>query len=248
MSNIRLSENMIGKKVRCIYKDGYYHPEVGTIGTIVRYDSYDENSSYKVQWPKGSTIGDDRWWAINRCIELVEDDVTNEQKISEMTNKEIWEMLRPKMEKNGLTSIASISHFSASDYCNGLARCEFIPVYAEKDVYNAIALAYKVGYLRAIKGRPFKIGKKKKKGGHWEPVDPENLPKEGTKVRYARECGAYNSDVIKVGDTGVVIWEGMFTPMWFGMKPDNPRNLYYNWLSFDSDIASCLDMWVEDDE
>ena len=32
------------------------------------------------------------------------------------------------------------------------------------------------------------------------------------------------------------------------MKPDNPRKLYYNWLSFDSGIASCLDMWVEDDE
>lgn len=241
MSNIRLSEDMIGKKVRCIYKDGCYHPEVGTIGTIVRYDSYDENSSYKVQWPKGSTIGDDRWWAFNNCIELVEDNAVDKQKIPNMTSEEIWEMLKPKMEKNKLKSIGT---------CTKWKECvpEYFYTYSEDDVHNAIAIAYRSGYERAMKGRPFKFGEKKKKGGHWEPVDPNNLPKEGTKVRYARECGAYNSDVIKVGDTGVVIWEGMFTPMWFSMKPDNPRNLYYNWLSFDSDIASCLDMWEEDDE
>lgn len=234
---IKLSEDMIGNKVRCICKADCSHPEVGTIGTIVEYDKYDENFSYMIQWPKGSTSGDDRWWAINKCIELVEDNMTNEQKIPEMANEEIWEMLESKMEKNSLTT---------KNVHAGL----FGPIYTynEKDVHNAIAIAYRSGYERAMKGRTFKIGEKKKKGGHWEPVDPDNLPKEGTKVRYARECGAYNSDVIKVGDTGVVIWEGMFTPMWFGMKPDNPRNLYYNWLSFDSGIASCLDMWVEDDE
>lgn len=241
MSNIRLSENMIGKKVRCIYKDGYYHPEVGTIGTIVRYDSYDENSSYKVQWPKGSTIGDDRWWVFNNCIELVEDNAVDKQKIPNMTSEEIWEMLKPKMEKNKLKSIGT---------CIKWKECvpEYFYTYSEDDVHNAIAIAYRSGYERAMKGRPFKIGEKKKKGGHWEPVDPENLPKEGTRVRYSRECKEYSDckvPIIVLGDLGKV----NITPeKWFGVRLDNPRSSF-SWVSFDdSGIANCLDMWVEDDE
>ena len=138
----------------------------------------------------------------------------------DMTNEEIWMLLQPKLLKNYIFP---------------------------NNVSEAVAMAYKVGYLRAIKGRPFKIGEKKKKGGHWEPVDPKNLPKEGTKVRYARECIAYLSakkPVIKINDSGVVcIYNG-----WFGMKTDKPRN-NYEWVSFDDKgEATCLDMWVEDDE
>ena len=162
--------------------------------------------------------------------------------VNDMTNKEIWEMLKPKMEKNGLNGI----HMGRIP-CSFYLDFNLIKWYKEDDVHNAIALAYKVGYLRAIKGRPFKIGEKEKKGGHWEPVDPENLPKEGTKVRYSRECSAYSNDIIKIGDTGVVVWEGMFTPMWFGIRPDSPRN-YLTWIDFGNGAESCLDMWVEDDE
>ena len=91
--NIKLSQDMVGNKVRCVNKIDIHHPEPGTIGTIVIYDEFDAICNYKVQWPKGSTIGDDRWWAINSCIELVEDDVTNEQGNLDMTNEEICEIL-----------------------------------------------------------------------------------------------------------------------------------------------------------
>lgn len=172
------------------------------------------------------------------------------------TNEEIWNFLKNKIEKNGLTSIASISHFSASDWPNGLARCEFIPAYAENDVINAIAIAYRSGYLRAIKGRPFKIGSnktghsepKKEKTGHWEPVDPNNLPNEGTRVRYARECESYSrggngEGMIALGD------EGKFE---YGKTIGLPcihfdDGRFWNWVCF-SNNPECLDMWVEDDE
>lgn len=159
-----------------------------------------------------------------------------------MTNEEIWKMLKPKMEKNGLNKKMGGLYI-------GKNLVDGFWVYSLDDVHNAIALAYKVGYLRAMKGRPFKFGEKKakKQGGYWEPVDPDNLPKEGTKVRYSRECSVYSKDIVKIGDTGVVVWEGMFTPMWFGIRPDSPRS-YLTWIDFGNGAESCLDMWVEDDE
>ena len=145
----------------------------------------------------------------------------------EMTNEEIWEMLKPKMRKNGLTPYWGNKEVA----------------YYQSDVANAIAIAYRSGYERAMKGRPFKIGEKKKKSGHWEPVDPNNLPKEGTKVRYSREYKEYNTLVV-LGDLGKVD----ITPEgWFGIRLDNPRSSY-SWLSFDDNgIVNCLDMWVEDE-
>lgn len=159
--------------------------------------------------------------------------------VNDMTNEEIWKMLESKMRKNGLKPCGSRLLLT-----NGIAN-----VYAWEDVHNAIALAYKVGYLRAMKGRPFKIGEKKeKKGGHWEPIDPENLPKEGTKVRYARECkeySDYNISPIILGDLGKV---DIGSEGWFGVRLDNPRSSY-SWVSFDDNkAAKCLDMWMEDNE
>ena len=158
----------------------------------------------------------------------------------EMTNEEIWKILYPKMVKNGLKKKMGGLYI-------GKNLVDGFWVYTPNDVHNAIALAYKVGYLRAMKGRPFKIGEKKKKGGHWEPVDPENLPKEGTRVRYSRECKEYSDckvPIIVLGDLGKV----NITPeKWFGVRLDNPRSSF-SWVSFDdSGIANCLDMWVEDD-
>ena len=159
-----------------------------------------------------------------------------------MTNEEIWKMLKPKMEKNGLNKKMGGLYI-------GKSLVDGFCVYSLDDVHNAIALAYKVGYLRAMKGRPFKFGEKKakKQGGYCESVDRDNLPKEGTKVRYSRECSVYSKDIVKIGDTGVVVWEGMFTPMWFGIRPDSPRS-YLTWIDFGNGAESCLDMWVEDDE
>lgn len=51
-------------------------------------------------------------------------------------------MIKPKMEKNNIFPFSTFG----SDYYNA------------KDFQNAVALAYRVGYLRAEKRRPFKYG------------------------------------------------------------------------------------------
>lgn len=222
-----MSKFNIGDKVRYIGKDHRempeFYPKIGTIGTVVEEGG---DTDWYIQWPKGSTSEEDCWYCDGNDIELVEN--------VDMTNEEIWEMLRPKMEKNALTT---------KNIHAGL----FGPIYTynAKDVHNAIALAYRSGYLRAMKGRPFKIGEKKKKGGHWEPVDPENLPKEGTKVRCKkeyRECG-YDKAIIQVGDLGVVKYLSRF-----GIKVDYPRTNFVWFGSQNKDITQYFDMWVEDDE
>lgn len=157
--------------------------------------------------------------------------------VNDMTNEEIWEMLESKMRKNSLQRFnsyeVSLLKMYGYDY----------NYYTESDVHKAIAIAYRSGYERAMKGRPFKIGEKKKKGGHWESIDPNNLPKEGTKVKYSRECEDYaDSDgCICINDTGTIKLEGS----WFGVTLDNPHR--YKWICFDN-AEDCLDMWVEDDE
>lgn len=217
----------VGDKVRYIGKNHKempeFYPEIGTVGTVVEEGG---DTDWYIQWPKGSTSRKDCWYCDENDIELVEN--------VDMTNEEIWKMLKPKFNKNNLEGLyVRIDRYG----------------YIKEDVYNAIALAYRSGYLRAMKGRPFKIGEKKKKGGHWEPVDPNNLPKEGTRVKYARKCKDYTDDIIMIGDTGVVAFEGVFTPMWFGMKLDKPRKNIFGWVDFSTDgNADCLDMWVEDDE
>ena len=207
-----------------------FYPAVGTTGIIL--EQLNEYDDVYVQWEKGSTSREDRWYCDKNDVELVKDE--------DMTNEEIWKMLKPKMEKNGLISKASLIHVSADNYPNNEVKIE--KTYLEDDVHNAVVLAYKVGYFRSQKGRPFKIGEKKK-GGRWVPVDPDNLPKEGTKVRYTRECKDYSDsdEYICINDTGTVKIEGS----WFGVELDNPHQ--YEWISF-SKTPSCLDMWVEDDE
>ena len=230
-----MSKFNVGDKVKYIGKDHRetpeFYPEIGTIGTVVKES---EDTDWYIQWPKGSTSGKDCWYCYENDIELVEN--------VDMTNKEIWEMLRPKMEKNGLTS----NIYSCTKLDDNGFPCFFLEeAYKNNDVHNAIALAYKVGYLRSQKGRPFKIGEKKKKGGHWEPVDPNNLPKEGTKVRYSRECEPYVStpEMIALGDIGEFGYSRILNLP--GIRFDDDR--YWDWVSF-SNALECLDMWVEDDE
>ena len=163
-----MSKFHVGDKVKYIGKDHAempeFYPEIGTIGTVVKESG---DTDLYIQWTKGSTSRKDCWYCDRNDIELV--------KYIDMTNEEIWEMLKPKMEKNGLKKKMGAL------YCNNNLTNGYW-VYTVDDVHNAIALAYKVGYLRAIKGRPFKIGEKKKKGGHWEPINIEDMPKGGYKV------------------------------------------------------------------
>lgn len=150
----------VGDKVRYISKDHArkpeYYPEVGTVGTV---KCIDENGNVWVQWPKGSTSKDDYWCCYEDDVELNNKENTKEN--FEMTNEEIWQMLENKMRKNGLVSKVNIINSHIDDYPNN--EMEIIKAYYEEDVHNAIALAYKVGYLRSQKGRPFKFGDKKEK-------------------------------------------------------------------------------------
>lgn len=90
----------------------------------------------------------------------------------DMTNYEIWEMLKNKMEKNYFVPLTEKEKLN----------CYNRKLYVYDDVINMVSLAYRSGYERAMKGRPFKIGEKKKKGGHWEPVDVKEIPKAGYKI------------------------------------------------------------------
>ena len=87
--------------------------------------------------------------------------------------------------------------------------------------------------------------KMEKNGGHWEPVDPENLPKEGTMVRYSRENIDYKNEpeFIKLGEIGKFKL-GKYTEL-PGIEFDDGR--FWDWVCFSNEI-DCLDMWVEDDE
>ena len=69
-----------------------------------------------------------------------------------LSDDEIYNMLKPKMKKNNAWSHG----YRAVAYNDG-----YHLVREDNDAIKAIALAYRSGYLRAKKGRPFKIGGEK---------------------------------------------------------------------------------------
>lgn len=244
--NFKFDESMIGKKViftgeyaEFLHKDSpQFYPCAGTVGTIIEYA--DENDCF-VQWPKDTTSKEDCWYVPWDCIEFYQQETTYKNYIEKMTDDEIWDMLQSKLKKN------NIRRYMGGIYI-GNKMVDGFNVYKQIDVEKAVCLAYRSGYGRCMKGRSFKISEKKKKGGHWEPVDPNNLPKEGTKVRYSRkrkEHDDYENEIV-IGDIGEVVFEG-FNHNWFGIKLDTPRTCYYNWIPIGKS-ANCLDMWVEDNE
>lgn len=180
MSN---KEIKVGDIVRYIGKshdtDPKVNPPVGTLGKVLRETRTPDSVLYFIQWEKGSTSDDDCWYQYPEEVELVEDikvGKTGKAYIDfNVSDEEIWEMLKPKMEKNGLNKKMGGLHI-------GKNLVDGFWVYSIDNVHNAIALAYKVGYLRAMKGRPFKIGEKKKKGGHWEPIDIKDVLKGEYKI------------------------------------------------------------------
>ena len=241
MSKIRLNEDMIGKEVRLVKIINSYNPDkIGATGVITDYDEADENNMhYLVNWKFNG-----HEWDTLPNDEEIEEVVKNKgvKDDKEMANEEIWEMLKPKMEKNKLEPMGTCTKW------NGCVP-EYFYTYSEDDVHNAIAIAYRSGYERAMKGRPFKFGKKKKKGGHWEPVDPNNLPKEGTKVRYSRVIDNNNSipfnkwSGMKIGDETTVVYMG---PL-FGVKDIHEKYPLSQYICC-SNYPERFDMWVEDDE
>lgn len=233
-----MSKFNVGDKVRYIGSSHEFVPErypcVGTIGEIKSVQKW----SSLVQWTKGSTSNNDRWYCSNKDMEIVENE--------NMTNEEIWKMLKSKMRKNGLTSKVNVVKTNVDNYPDN--EVEIIKAYYESDVHNAIAIAYRSGYERAIKGRPFKFGEKKKKSGHWKPVDPNNLPKEGTKVKLKKEYCNYYGGVVESGEIGIVFHDASYSSRVNGYGVDFGE---YKTIWFPLNrtvIADCLDMWVEDDE
>lgn len=232
MSKIRLNEDMIGKEVRLVKIINDYNPnKIGATGCIVDYDKTDENNMhYLVNWDFNG-----HEWETWPNDEEIEEVVKNKDAKSDkkMTDEEIWEMLRPKLVKNGLDWI----HYGYDADGNKFYYFD------ETALKNAVAIAYKSGYYRSQKGRPFKFGEKKKKGGHWESVDPNNLPKEGTKIKYNRESYIYRkyNNYIELNDKGI-FKKIKGEP---GILLDNPHK--FKWVCFKG-TEKCFEMWVEDDE
>lgn len=69
-----------------------------------------------------------------------------------LSDDEIFNMLKPKMKNSNVWNHG----YRAVAYDDG-----YHLVREDNDVIKAIALAYRSGYLRAKKGRPFKIGGEK---------------------------------------------------------------------------------------
>ena len=81
-------------------------------------------------------MGRDGDWGV-----MPEDDLILYQEIPDMTNNEIYYMLKPKLEKAEVIK----NKYNMTTV----------------NVNEAVGLAYRSGYLRAKKGRPFKIGGEK---------------------------------------------------------------------------------------
>ena len=89
---------------------------------------------------------EENYYAIMPEDELV---LYNEPTLSDY---EIYDMLKPKMKNSNIWNHG----YRAVAYDDG-----YHLVREDNDVIKAIALAYRSGYLRAKKGRPFKIGGEK---------------------------------------------------------------------------------------
>ena len=144
--------------------------------------------------------------------------MNNENDITrQYTDEQIWEMLKPKMEKMGYNiNLDSVSCF------NGKALEELI------------VTIYKSGYIRGQKGRSFIIGEKKK--GHWEPCyKGEKLP-EGTKVKLNKKVDFTNNSMWHFTKDSIgystkekvnmfnndtwILFEGEEYPFYFGIITD----------------------------
>ena len=81
-----------------------------------------------------------------------ESEIVALQQLPNMSDDEIYDMLKPKMKNSNVWNHG----YRVVAYDDG-----YHLVREDNDVIKAIALAYRSGYLRAKKGRPFKIGGEK---------------------------------------------------------------------------------------
>ena len=94
------------------------------------------------------------------------DDIVLIEEIPNLSDDEIYNMLEPKMD-NILHwhSVESIKKDpfppQILEWIGNDINVRYQQYFTELDIKQAIALAYRSGYLRAKKGRPFKIGGEK---------------------------------------------------------------------------------------
>ena len=74
-----------------------------------------------------------------------------------LSDDEIFNMLKPKRDNSVFNGCIKFN----LPVIIGFDGIEKVRCYRENEVIKAIALAYRSGYLRAKKGRPFKIGGEK---------------------------------------------------------------------------------------
>ena len=226
----------IGRKVRMIDKDSHkkipsWHPKAGTVGTIVRTD----NSTALVNWGKESGVeknyeGKYEWYVAWSQIAPVNFD---------MTDEEIWEMFKPKMEKLGINSNGTYIRYRS--ILDEPKRCMDIPT-----VQKLVATAYRSGYGRGQKGRPFVIGEKKQ-GPHWEWIKRDKIVPDGTKVRYMKRVKGDNGNnpyYPNIGQECIKLNPLGFPDSDFWIQFEGSE---YKYTCFDSS-RDCFQKWVEEDE
>lgn len=79
------------------------------------------------------------------------------QDLPDVSDDEIYTMLKPKLDNFVFNGCIKFN----LPVIMGFDGMEKVRCYRENEVIKAIALAYRSGYLRAKKGRPFKIGGEK---------------------------------------------------------------------------------------
>ena len=116
--------------------------------------------------------------------------MNNENDITrQYSDEEIWNMLKPKMEKMDVKYHQG-TFIELHD--DGSIQYTYGNYMTLNDVIRLVATIYRSSYVRGRKGRSFIIGEKKK--GHWEPCcKGEKLP-ERTKVKLNEEVGLSNND------------------------------------------------------
>ena len=111
-----------------------FYPAVDSIGVIK--EVRDSDGNIMVNWGEAEGIvvhpnGMKAWWCDEKDIKPCDAE-------RKYTDNEVWEMLKPKMRQIVPAHIANIDIYSPT-------------------VKNMIVAAYRSGYGRAMKGRPFRI-------------------------------------------------------------------------------------------
>lgn len=151
-----------------------FNEEKGRVA-YVEPDDYDGFLVYEVII-KNSNDSNSFVWVEEDWVVLDPEYTKNQN--PEMTNDEIYNMLKPKMQKMGIDYNGSMTRVTMSDY-ETKSIDYYMPI---EDVKRLVATVYRSGYGRGQKGRPFII-REKKKQDHWVPCAHGEDLTPGTKLR-----------------------------------------------------------------